>query len=762
MNLEKLEQRRLLSGSTLTPGPGPQNLFTGIRVEIDADEPAQTVDGFGASINVFKSFEAYSDPEFFNDLVLDAGINAVRIPLYYSFENANDNDDPYVMEFGENGFDADAVRPMLEFVREMEKRADMTVLVTVWTPPSWMKTNGESWFGGYLRPEYREEFAEYISAFMHVAQNDFGVDIEAISLQNEPLFSEPYESAFVNPQAMARLMTVVDARLKRDGYDDVQLVAPEDLDIGGRYDVWEEELLSHPGTAEMDFIWGQHWGPDRGRWGDLADDTGRKVWWTEGAGKRSRGIDNGIDNSVEIADAFNNGRMSAFFDWQFDDSIYFDGSQSSLYVDNVKTARYAAMKHYAHWMQPGSFVLGSEARSFTADPADQGNITRDIYAVGSYNGDDDTNTVVLTNRTYEEQIITIDIVGSDLMAPDAGGDSGQNWSAYLTDDNTPENLTRAISVLVGGALPAGAGATVSQDGRTLEVRMPARSMITLYNGLGSPVEGVPADSARGRIDPKSGIGHARGNDFIQSIMAGNLQGTQNRMSEAAMLERWINGRDATHAAATTVRWDIMEVLDEVLAAANTYGIDIDRPDNDGMTPLMIAAASQQIIFNAPAFWSGLKIQRYLDAGADIHAKDNLGRTSLHWASMVQQWSFESGLPQLTFAVDTLLANGADPNKVDLDGLTALDWANAEGNSGAGAAITAFMNGGNYDTVGPQTLAANGDIYNATWTFDEQVVDGTLDATDFVLVHEDGTTHAITLSRTDLAAGNTQATIDTVV
>ncbi len=55
---------------------------------------------------------------------------------------------------------------------------------TPWSPPTWMKTNGNS-KGGNLKPEYYSVYAQYFVKYIQ-AYKAHGIDIEAITPQNEP------------------------------------------------------------------------------------------------------------------------------------------------------------------------------------------------------------------------------------------------------------------------------------------------------------------------------------------------------------------------------------------------------------------------------------------------------------------------------------------------------------------------------------------------------------------------------------------------
>jgi glucosylceramidase len=54
-----------------------------------------------------------------------------------------------------------------------------------WSPPTWMKTNGES-KGGSLKPEYYGAYAQYFVKYL-LGMQKHGIRLDAITVQNEPL-----------------------------------------------------------------------------------------------------------------------------------------------------------------------------------------------------------------------------------------------------------------------------------------------------------------------------------------------------------------------------------------------------------------------------------------------------------------------------------------------------------------------------------------------------------------------------------------------
>lgn len=59
------------------------------------------------------------------------------------------------------------------------------ILISPWSPPAWMKTNGET-SGGNLKPEYYKTYAQYFVKYIK-GMAERGIRIDALTIQNEPL-----------------------------------------------------------------------------------------------------------------------------------------------------------------------------------------------------------------------------------------------------------------------------------------------------------------------------------------------------------------------------------------------------------------------------------------------------------------------------------------------------------------------------------------------------------------------------------------------
>lgn len=84
---------------------------------------------------------------------------------------------------------------VIPFIREAAavKGGNIEFLVSPWSPPGWMKTNGEMNNGGKLLPRFREAWARYFVKFIK-AMRSKGVDVRAVTIQNEPAATQVWDS----------------------------------------------------------------------------------------------------------------------------------------------------------------------------------------------------------------------------------------------------------------------------------------------------------------------------------------------------------------------------------------------------------------------------------------------------------------------------------------------------------------------------------------------------------------------------------------
>jgi len=73
--------------------------------------------------------------------------------------------------------------PILKAILQINP--DIKIMGSPWSPPVWMKTNGQS-IGGGLKPVFYGAYARYFVKYIQAMQQE-GIPIDAITVQNEPL-----------------------------------------------------------------------------------------------------------------------------------------------------------------------------------------------------------------------------------------------------------------------------------------------------------------------------------------------------------------------------------------------------------------------------------------------------------------------------------------------------------------------------------------------------------------------------------------------
>jgi glucosylceramidase len=69
----------------------------------------------------------------------------------------------------------------------------ITLFVSPWSPPSWMKSNHNMLHGGKLLPEYASTWALYFAKFIKAYESE-GIPVWGLTVQNEPMAVQTWES----------------------------------------------------------------------------------------------------------------------------------------------------------------------------------------------------------------------------------------------------------------------------------------------------------------------------------------------------------------------------------------------------------------------------------------------------------------------------------------------------------------------------------------------------------------------------------------
>src|SRR5664279_1017123 len=69
----------------------------------------------------------------------------------------------------------------------------LTLYVSPWSPPAWMKDNHDMLHGGKLLPAFRQSWANYFVKYIQALEKE-GIPVWGLTLQNEPLAKQTWES----------------------------------------------------------------------------------------------------------------------------------------------------------------------------------------------------------------------------------------------------------------------------------------------------------------------------------------------------------------------------------------------------------------------------------------------------------------------------------------------------------------------------------------------------------------------------------------
>ncbi|MEM8782690.1 MAG: hypothetical protein AAGE65_07505 [Planctomycetota bacterium] len=522
------------------------------QVTANLNDRAQTIDGFGTALpwfmdNAFANPRSGYNTDAFADLFFDdLGASMARMELQYTVltETGTLNPTNAQMEtpvvlgsdtyanIAKFNFDAAGVGHLKQFFRDEAPRQDFKLIGSLWSPPHWMKgpeihpINGSvvneskpTWgatansAGGSLidTPENLQQFGRYITAWLKGWEQQTGVPYYAISIQNEPVLSEFYNSAVYDPALYVKALKAVDAAIAEHNAAypndriETKLHGPEGVGVGPQGDLgilWRQfqfidAVRNDPqANAALD-IWsthgadgtngryrvnlddpsanaGQHWefwnagrtttdpATAWAQWQGVGPDAGetRPTWQTERSGDVNQWLSGARDDQngalslgVRMHDALATGDVSAYLYWftQYTDGRPLDTFELTI-NEETDRPKYVAYKHFAKHIRPGAERVEVDSD----DPQ---------LLVSAYHHEGDgTLTYVLLNVDDDADAVTLDL-------PD--GFDAASVAAWLSRDGSyyePQSFA-----IVDGAV---------------DVLLPRESMLTLvFSSLASALIG---------------------------------------------------------------------------------------------------------------------------------------------------------------------------------------------------------------------------------------------------------------------------------
>ena len=114
----------------------------------------------------------------------------------------------------------------IPFIKDAIKAAGgkLTMFVSPWSPPAWMKDNNDMLHGGKLKPEFYQSWANYYAKFIKAYSKE-GIPVWGLSIQNEPMAKQTWESCIYSAEEERDfLKNFLGPTMKREGLADKKII----------------------------------------------------------------------------------------------------------------------------------------------------------------------------------------------------------------------------------------------------------------------------------------------------------------------------------------------------------------------------------------------------------------------------------------------------------------------------------------------------------------------------------------------------------
>ena len=181
------------------------------RVWVNSSKTFQSMQGFGAAFTeaAAVTWQRLS-PERQQDVLRDYfdpqqghGYTLCRVHMNscdFALGNYAHVETPGDVDLNSFNIDRDR-RALLPFIKAAQQVAQQPIklLASPWSPPAWMKSNGQMNRGGCLLPQYRQAWARCFVRFIEEYAAE-GVPIWAVSVQNEPAATQRWDSCIYSAE----------------------------------------------------------------------------------------------------------------------------------------------------------------------------------------------------------------------------------------------------------------------------------------------------------------------------------------------------------------------------------------------------------------------------------------------------------------------------------------------------------------------------------------------------------------------------------
>lgn len=333
--------------------------FTGTTVSgtatVEHAEVRQRIDGFGASSAWNSTWSAAEADLFFSTGPGGIGLSLLRsriAPDGTSWENG---------------------------LMQMAQARGARSWSAPWSPPASYKTsnnvNGGSFIG---TPANYATYADHLANYVATARNTHGIQLDAISVQNEPNFSTDYESCLWTGQQIHDFVPYLSAALAARGVGSTRILLPESAH-------WEFSLavptMNDPATAaKVGILGGHNYGSSAAPITQFGTPVPKPLWETEHFIETQNPAANGMELAEEIHEFMTVAEANAYHYW------WLRSSGTGSLAGNSTAApakRLYVMGQFSKFVRPGFHRIAVDNDTTALVSAYQGPEAQDLVIVAA-------------------------------------------------------------------------------------------------------------------------------------------------------------------------------------------------------------------------------------------------------------------------------------------------------------------------------------------------------------------------------------------
>ena len=386
------------------------------QLVIYPDEKETTIRGFGGAFTEAAAHTYMGLPEdkkdnLIEDLYGDSGLRYTMGRIHMNSCDFALGNYTYIEEGDETldtfdiSHDKKEIIPMIEAATKKLGRQPV-LMMAPWSPPPFMKTNGEMNHGGKLKSEYKELWAKYYVRFIEEYRS-IGIDISFTSIQNEPMATQTWDSCIYTAQDEAEFVTdYLGPAMEKAGLLDKMKIFVWDHNKEISY-VRLKEILERKGAEKYVSGCAVHWYT-----GDHFENLHlikkhfpeKEIFFTEGCVEYSRLSDaSDVQNAEMYAHQMIGnlkGGITAIFDW----NLIVDYKGGPNHVGNYCDAPIKALESGKNYEKKLSYYYIGHLTRYIKEGANliwSSNYTDKLDAAAFLNADGQ-RVVVILNKSGEE------------------------------------------------------------------------------------------------------------------------------------------------------------------------------------------------------------------------------------------------------------------------------------------------------------------------------------------------------------------------